>query len=77
VWERQGKSALSGKKYLAGKEYVVWASMDGVAEVINRSDGSTLWKAAGVMEPQAFLNPDGTRLIVQWKKEFTIVNLGS
>ena len=77
VWERKGESTLAGKKYLAGKECVVWVSKDGVAEVINREDGATLWQAKGLKEPQAYVNTDGTYLVVQSKKDFSIVKLGS
>ena len=77
VWQREGESTLPGRKYLAAGGCVVWVSKDGVAEVINRADGATLWEAKGLKESQAYLNADGTYLVVQSKKDFSIVRLGT
>ena len=77
VWERKGESVPGDQGYLAGKDCVVWLSKDGGAEVIHRTDGATLWQAKGLKEAQAYVDPSGTHLIVQSKKDVTIVKLAS
>lgn len=77
VWERKGESGMSDASFLTGKDCVVWASKEGTVEVIGRADGKSMWSASGLKEPGVFVNPAGTCLVVQNKKDLTIVKLGS
>ncbi|HET9950763.1 MAG TPA: PQQ-binding-like beta-propeller repeat protein [Candidatus Eisenbacteria bacterium] len=77
VWERPGESGLSKPNFLTGKTCVVWVSKEGDVEVIDRADGSTLWKVQGLEEPQVYVDESGAYLVVQSKKDATVVKLPS
>lgn len=77
VWERKGKSSMT-PAYKIGAGSVVWASSDGTVEVIGLSDGTTRWKTKlDLKDPHPVVSDDGKYLIVQSKKEVSIVKLGS
>ncbi len=77
VWERKGENSMV-PAYEMGKGCVVWASMDGTVEVIGLADGASMWKQkVDAKYPHPAVNDAGTYMVIQNKKEVSIVKLGS
>lgn len=74
VWERKGEPGLIPPDQ-PKNGMVFWSTEAGGVEVINVADGSTLWKAATAKLPEVVVNNAGTYMVVQNKKEVTIVKL--
>jgi PQQ-like domain len=76
VWTREAEMSLSSE-YQVRKDYVVWPQKDGLVELIALSNGDFRWKSQFDENPHPYVNEDGTYIVVQQKKELTIVKPGS
>jgi outer membrane protein assembly factor BamB len=76
VWTLKGEMSSNGP-YEVKNDYVVWAQKNGTVEVIALSNGDFQWRSTFDENPRPYLNADGTYLVVQQKKEVTIVRMGS
>ena len=76
VWTREAEMS-SGSEFQVRKDYVVWPQKNGVVEMIALSDGDFRWKSQFDENPHPYVNEDGTYIVVQQKKELTIVKPGS
>ena len=75
VWTRKGEMS-EASEFQVRKDYVVWPQKDGVVEMIALSDGAFRWKSQFDENPHPYVNKDGTYVVVQQRKELTIVKPG-
>lgn len=74
VWTRKGE-AFSIPRNQPRNGLIFWATKDGLVEVIGEADGATKWQTKAGKEPQFSVNLKGTYMVVQNKKDVTIVKL--
>ena len=74
VWERKGEISERQEPIVLA-DMVVWAAKSGEVEVIALSDGTSRWKVKARSNPTAWVNDEGTLLVVPNGQSVSVVRL--